>query len=390
MKIAHLATSLVGGAGLAASRQVQALRESGYEVQLLTQRNSRGATSSTSKILTAFQSYFIESTDELMTPISLCTLSEKEIQKYDVIHFHGFYNMVNTTFLLNLANKRKIFLTLHDERYLTGGCHYVGDCANYERNCRSCPRVHKIFRPLVEKERGRIDEMLSHPNVHLVIPSQWIKKRIDSKKLFAIDSRLKLIRNPIPEPTPNKSIRVHSHSVESAGKFVLGFVAVDLLSPWKGLDDFIGALRSLDESILEKLYVLLIGQHGEVDISNIGCKVQIIRDAKPEIIRDLYSKMNLLVVPSKQDNSPNVIGEALYQGCKVLGSNKGGIPELLSLFDMKSIDTADRKLFAQAIQEETMSTEFTDKGKIIKQARTIFGYKRFSEELISFYNSSGM
>mgnify|MGYP006268295179 CR=1 FL=1 len=390
MKIAHLTTSLTGGAGLAASRQVQALRDSGYDVHLLTQRNSKGETSGFSKVLTAFQSYCIESKSELMTPISLCALSEEEMQEFDVIHFHAFYNMINTRFLLNIAEKRRIFITLHDERYLTGGCHQVGDCANYELNCRSCPRVHKIFRPLVEKERGQIDEMLSHPNVNLVIPSQWIKKRIDFKKLFAIDSRLKLIRNPIPEPTPNKSFRVHSHSVESAGKFVLGFVAVDLLSPWKGLDDFIGALESLDKSTLEKLYVLLIGKHGEVDISNIGCKVQIIRDAKPEIIRDLYSKMNLLVVPSKQDNSPNVIGEALYQGCKVLGSNKGGIPELLSLFNMKSIDTSDRKRFAQAIQEEIMSTEITDKGKIIKQARTIFGYKRFSEELISFYNSSSM
>ena len=40
----------------------------------------------------------------------------------------------------------------------------------------------------------------------------------------------------------------------------------------------------------------------------------------------LLSTIDLVIVPSSQDNSPSVIGEALAVGVPVMGSDVGGIP----------------------------------------------------------------
>jgi glycosyltransferase involved in cell wall biosynthesis len=42
--------------------------------------------------------------------------------------------------------------------------------------------------------------------------------------------------------------------------------------------------------------------------------------------------MDVLIVPSTHDNLPNVMGEALMSGVGLIGSNVGGIPEIVKSF----------------------------------------------------------
>jgi glycosyltransferase involved in cell wall biosynthesis len=48
---------------------------------------------------------------------------------------------------------------------------------------------------------------------------------------------------------------------------------------------------------------------------------------------DVYKSTDLLLVPSKTDNSPNVVFEAALCGTPFLGSNKAGLPELSETFE---------------------------------------------------------
>jgi glycosyltransferase involved in cell wall biosynthesis len=54
-------------------------------------------------------------------------------------------------------------------------------------------------------------------------------------------------------------------------------------------------------------------------------------DFAPERHRDFWSSVDCLLVPSRADNSPNVIHEAKAYGVPIIASDAGGIPELLSL-----------------------------------------------------------
>jgi glycosyltransferase involved in cell wall biosynthesis len=43
-----------------------------------------------------------------------------------------------------------------------------------------------------------------------------------------------------------------------------------------------------------------------------------------------YSALDGLIIPSREDNFPNVIAESLTMGCPVIAFKTGGIPELIT------------------------------------------------------------
>jgi len=55
------------------------------------------------------------------------------------------------------------------------------------------------------------------------------------------------------------------------------------------------------------------------------------------------SGMDLVVIPSNQDNFPSVIGESLACGTRVIGTQVGGIPEALDIFGLPSFNPDDSK-----------------------------------------------
>jgi len=72
---------------------------------------------------------------------------------------------------------------------------------------------------------------------------------------------------------------------------------------------------------------------------------------RPEQLKELYKKANLLVVPSIwYDNSPTVIYESFSFGVPVIGSRIGGIPELIKdgyngfLFEAGNIEELENVL----------------------------------------------
>jgi glycosyltransferase involved in cell wall biosynthesis len=64
--------------------------------------------------------------------------------------------------------------------------------------------------------------------------------------------------------------------------------------------------------------------------------------------KDFWNLVDVLFVPSRADNSPNVIHEAKLWGVPVLTSDVGGIPEILD------------KSFDSSISLDSASTDFIE------------------------------
>ena len=115
---------------------------------------------------------------------------------------------------------------------------------------------------------------------------------------------------------------------------------------------------------LSKLQSFFLLQASKIQIVNL-------KNATDQIV-DFWAKIDLLLVPSRADNSPNVILEAKSLGIPILGSDVGGIPEMLQnesdhLFSLdansnaeilyKVLKTQDKQIKASMIDIKLSETQ---------------------------------
>lgn len=394
----HLTTSFTNGAGKAARRINASINEAGGVSSLITtgrvdgqlSRDEKKETSGIvqsklSKTVTVLQNTMIKKSEFPMTPISIQSLDLRKIDfsKVDVVNLHATYNLLSTNSLKILANSaQNLVLTLHDERAYTGGCHNALDCQNFLSNCEGCPLATKLGRIVVAKTFQYEQAALagSANRISIVAPSEWI---------FQKATRSKKLRNypisKIPNPIPGEIYTIREESenrFRSHSKFTIGFVAADLESPFKGFTNLIKAINLMGSQERGSYRLLLIGKMKGIQIP-IDIEVLHKETSDDVEVAELLRAMDLLVVPSQRDNSPSVISEALMCGTKVIGSDRGGIPEMLE-YDENSIFNAESPY--SLLEMIRLNTKLHDKKLISNLAHVKFSSSVVGKSYLNFYN----
>jgi glycosyltransferase involved in cell wall biosynthesis len=114
--------------------------------------------------------------------------------------------------------------------------------------------------------------------------------------------------------------------------------------------------------------------NGVIPIFEPTVEIENIQPSSESEMALLLSTIDLVVVPSNQDNSPSVIGEALSVGVPVIGSDAGGIPEVLRNFEMPVFPVGDVEKLTQLITSWKPQIEPV----IIREKAA----KEFSEEVV--------
>lgn len=128
----------------------------------------------------------------------------------------------------------------------------------------------------------------------------------------------------------------------------VGFIGP--FDPIKRVDILISAFK---QSCSEKCRLMLVGSGREEETLkklaiNLGIEKQVIFTGWRKDVPDILSALDLLVLPSEYEGCPGVLLEAL--GCETpcIGSNVGGIAEVLKykdlLFDSLSVESLAEKL----------------------------------------------
>jgi glycosyltransferase involved in cell wall biosynthesis len=172
------------------------------------------------------------------------------------------------------------------------------------------------------------DKIKSPHNVIVIAPSQWLIDRFQNTALAKKISRTKVIPNIIyvPEIAPTIK-RVPAITTE----FKLLFAAVNPEAPTKGLDLLIQAVTNFAaQNPRVRINLDIVGKGVVVnsELRNLSFTVHGIQ--KSSSMEAFFKKVDLVVVPSRIDNSPSIISEAQLNGVLVLGTNVGGIPELIT------------------------------------------------------------
>ena len=327
--VLHLSSSHTGGAGLSARRLSVALNEQGINSVFLALENAgftprfneisyrRSAGMKTlSKVNSLLSKILLKET--YFSIFSVPSMNVSDVIKIGnpgktILHIHNWFNLLDMKSIKRLLGMGyHIVFTLHDQRLFTGGCHYSLHCTNYLENCANCPFLPIGFKGLAEINRSRMEDLLIRykKQISVIGPSNWIVEKAKSSKAFKNIEVSHLLNH---HGTLDKRVdTARQIARKNRDNLVIGVASFDKNSPLKGGKIISEVQRSLkiQNSQIEIVYLADIT---DSDTKNL----------------DFWSQIDYLLVLSVADNSPNVIHEAKYFGIPIIGSNVGGIPELL-------------------------------------------------------------
>lgn len=398
MKVLHIASSLHGGAGKAAYRIHEAERAIGLDSEIITlsapqslfhnprvhQVHRKLTTRVSSIFKTKFQARLVQNSPNLMTPISINLInSDSELVKNaDVLHIHNFYNLINLPALPELAKNKKVVVTLHDQRFFTGGCHYTLECQNFiERDCRLCPQVRTWSRHLVERSFMSGSIAVKHlRKLHIASPSIWLKEQA-MKSFILKNAKHHMIRNPaspafLQTPTPHKS--------DSKKSFA--FVSLNLDNPYKGIEVLTSALKEIhNQEWFQNVEILLVG-NGPIPKFPRGAQIRQVKVDKDSDLKAILEKVDAVIIPSKQDNFPNVISESLLSGCDLVTSDAGGVSELAQEVGHHVFPSGNSASLARIL--ENYQPDHSKRATRIEYAKAVFSPDAIASAYYDVYRST--
>jgi glycosyltransferase involved in cell wall biosynthesis len=214
---------------------------------------------------------------------------------------------------------------------MTGACHYSSGCTRYAGKCGACHQILSAD-PLdvthlewIEKSIGYT--ALRDDQLVVVTPSVWLAQEARRSSLLGrFDVRV--IPNGIDltafTPCDRQLAREALGLPREA--FVIAFVADNVTTPRKGFQVLTAALERLPDRA--DTWLISVG-NGSPTVPEGYRSAHFGRVQKDRIMSLFYSAADVFVAPTLEDNLPTTVLESLACGTPVIGSDVGGVPDMV-------------------------------------------------------------
>jgi len=348
IKVLHINYSdKAGGAAIAAYRLHKGLLKIGVDSKVYVRNKltndstvllpRNGFTNLTNKLNTQFEIFFkrlfkVRSGNALGLRY-LYDFNVNEIKRIsaDLYHIHwingGFMNLDS---LIKLD--KPIVWTLHDMWAFCGTEHYVDNYDKYmnneERNGENL-QVSRIDKFIFNKKKNFYKRI---QNLSFVTPSVWLGQ-IAQKSSLLSSYRVNVIPNGLDLNVfrPNEAGELRKSLQIAADKKIVLFGGFNPVgASRKGIDLLKSLIQELERSSIKKNLVLLILGADNYTNFEMAIEHKFLGRISDELeMAKYYSIANMLILPSRQDNLPNMAIEAIACGTPVLAFNIGGLPEIV-------------------------------------------------------------
>jgi glycosyltransferase involved in cell wall biosynthesis len=251
----------------------------------------------------------------------------------DLVHLHWIAGgMLRIESLARLG--RPLIWTMHDMWTFTGGCHYDDGCGRYVEACGRCPVLGSstqwdLSRWVMRRKRRAWRGL----PVTLVAPSRWLAEQAQAASLFR-DRPIRVIPNgldlelfqPVDPGLARRLLRLPPE------RSYLLFGAFDPGGERrKGFGLLQAALQRLAESgWRDRLDLLVVGATAPAVALDLGLRTHFLGVLRDELSMALaLAAADAVVVPSTQENLPNMAIEAFACGRPCIGFAVGGLPDIV-------------------------------------------------------------
>ncbi len=349
MRILHLTTQNIGGAGRAAVRLHQALLKQGIDSKMIVQNkiddqpHIYSLTETRLEKLTSPLRMAIDQSPTLLyrhkkNDIFSSTFfpSNKKLLKKiqdinpDIIHLHWINSGFINVFDLKKMNK-PILWSLHDANPYTGGCHVVEKgCFFFQNQCHACPMLlskSKYDLSFFNFQRKK----KAYQDLNLVVNglSRWIANNAKSSSLLGNKPIINIPNTidcdtfrPIQKELAQKLLKITQEK-----KHIIGFGAITATQiDRKGYPQLLEALSFLPNK--EDYLLVVFGSSQGEKISNID--TLFLGHLYDDITLSLlYSALDLFITPSLAENLSNTIMESLACNTPVVAFDVGGNSDMI-------------------------------------------------------------
>ena len=249
--------------------------------------------------------------------------------KPDIVHLHWITDGMICIEDLTLI-KYPIVWSLHDMWAFTGGCHYDENCGAYTDNCGNCVVLRsKKQNDLSRKVFLRKLKFYNRINDFTIVGlSRWINNCAHQSTLLK-DKKIIQIPNSINTSVFKIIDKKNARNLWNfpLDKKLILFGAVSVLSDSrKGYEELKEALKYVKNESIE---LIVFGSSKPKD-DNFGFKTHYLGNISDDIsLVTLYNAVDIVVVPSKQENLSNVIMESLSCATPVVAFDIGGNKDMI-------------------------------------------------------------
>ena len=249
-----------------------------------------------------------------------------------ILHLHWLGDFVDyETLLESVPASVPIVWTLHDMYPFTGGCHYSNDCRRFDSACGQCPYLEK---PAPHDSSYQIlrrkKQLLAGRKLHVVGNSNWTTAQARSSALFENAQSCQTIHYaldtscfyPVEKSTAKKALGLAPDAV------TVSFGADEACIERKGARQLAKALAIL-KSGGKDVTCLVFGNGAWRVAEEVQPSFALEKTRNDSLLRLVYSASDAFILPSLQEAFGQTALEAMACGTPVIGSDVGGIPDMV-------------------------------------------------------------
>jgi glycosyltransferase involved in cell wall biosynthesis len=246
----------------------------------------------------------------------------------DVTHLHWVnHGMLSIRDVAQLRGP--VVWTLHDSWVFTGGCHSPQDCRRFEQFCGACPELgSKRELDLSRWILRRKQRAWTNFKPVLITPSHWLARNAGASQLFS-HYRIEVIANVVPfsifKPVERASARRQLGL--PLDKPLILFAGHNAMQDWNKGGDLLTAALHAVAAAQPDAAVVVAGN--EMRTESLPVQAYDMGPLDPDGMARALNAVDILVLPSRMENLPNLAAESLACGTPVVTFSVGGLPEMI-------------------------------------------------------------
>ena len=344
MKILHLCDKLTGGGdAVAMCRLHQGLLQAGHESRILVARKEPGVETGEIGLYpprnilqkTLYFLGILRGINYAAIPGTFEALTGHPFWEWaDVVHLntlHGGY--FNYRALHKLGDLKPLVWTLHDMWAITGHCSHSLECTLWETGCGKCP--HPETYPAIRRDstmqEWKWKQEAFNTVRQFICPSRWLADMAKRSLLSPAPVHHLFLGLDLETYRPHDKSGSKAQCGLPADRYILLYASQSLKNPFKDAAMMPKVLSALEPDVASRCVLAVMGG-GEGAKAFEGCGVPVmdmgyVSDEQRKVA--LYSASDLLIYPTRADNLPLIVQEAMACGCPVASVAVGGIPEMV-------------------------------------------------------------